>query len=182
MEARLGIGLIIAIPLVDNLDLVWLSVAAFFLVFSLPAFLILPPDRRSEMSIGAAARWGVGNFKAIVAEVWDISLDWIGTLAALAAAVAYAFYFLAGERGVARRPPRASPRPRHGPRLAPEAATILASRTPARRLLSLLLDPDARESVEVLAVQERCRNLPYMHGAREIPGISRWDRSPEGTT
>lgn len=41
---------------------------------------------------------------AIVAEVWDISLDLIGTLAALAAAVAYAFYFLAGERGVARRP------------------------------------------------------------------------------
>ena len=41
---------------------------------------------------------------SIVAEVWDISLDWIGTLAALAAAVAYAFYFLAGERGVARRP------------------------------------------------------------------------------
>ena len=41
---------------------------------------------------------------SIVAEVWHITLDWIGTLAALAAAVAYAFYFLAGERGVARRP------------------------------------------------------------------------------
>jgi len=41
---------------------------------------------------------------SVVAEVWHISLDWIGTLAALAAAVAYAFYFLAGERGVARRP------------------------------------------------------------------------------
>ncbi len=41
---------------------------------------------------------------SIVAEVWHITLDWIGTFAALAAAVAYAFYFLAGERGVARRP------------------------------------------------------------------------------
>jgi len=41
---------------------------------------------------------------SIVAEVWHITLDWIGTLAALAAAIAYAFYFLAGERGVARRP------------------------------------------------------------------------------
>ena len=41
---------------------------------------------------------------SIVAQVWHIRLDLIGTIAALAAAVAYAFYFLAGERGVARRP------------------------------------------------------------------------------
>jgi UMF1 family MFS transporter len=67
-----AIGLIIAIPLVDNLDLVWLMVAAFFFVFSLPAFLILPQDRNTGMTVGAAARWGLGNFKAIVAEVWAL--------------------------------------------------------------------------------------------------------------
>lgn len=41
---------------------------------------------------------------AIVAEVWDSQLDALGVIAASGAALAYAFYFLAGERGVARRP------------------------------------------------------------------------------
>ena len=43
----------------------------------------------------------------MVAQVWDSTLRPLGVLAALGAAVAYAFYFLAGERGVARRPPLA---------------------------------------------------------------------------
>jgi UMF1 family MFS transporter len=47
----------------------WLIVAAFFAVFSIPTFLILPKDRRGDMSVMRAARWGVTNFKAIVAEV-----------------------------------------------------------------------------------------------------------------
>ncbi len=42
---------------------------------------------------------------AVVAQVWDSALRPVGVVAALGAAVAYAFYFLAGERGVARRPP-----------------------------------------------------------------------------
>lgn len=67
-----AIGLLVAFPLVDRLDLVWLTVAAFFLVFSLPAFLILPADRKTDMSIGAAARWGLVSFKTIVAEVWAL--------------------------------------------------------------------------------------------------------------
>ncbi len=44
---------------------------------------------------------------AVVAQVWDTTLRLAGVLAALAAAACYAFYFLAGERGVARRPPLA---------------------------------------------------------------------------
>lgn len=44
---------------------------------------------------------------ALVAQVWDSSLNGLGVLAALGAAVAYAFYFLAGERGVRGRPPMA---------------------------------------------------------------------------
>lgn len=42
---------------------------------------------------------------AVVAQVWDSSLNGLGVLAGLGAAVAYAFYFLAGERGVVSRPP-----------------------------------------------------------------------------
>lgn len=54
--------------------------------------------------------WAIGAVLiglAVVAQVWDSHLDGVGVLAAAAAAVAYAFYFLAGERGVAKRPPMA---------------------------------------------------------------------------
>jgi len=41
------VGLLIALPLAKahRLDLLWLAVAGFFAVFSLPAFLVLPADR-----------------------------------------------------------------------------------------------------------------------------------------
>jgi UMF1 family MFS transporter len=66
-----AVGLMMAIPFAqDRIELVWLLVAAFFLLFSLPAFIFLPPDRRGEMSIASAARWGVANFRSIVREVW----------------------------------------------------------------------------------------------------------------
>lgn len=41
------VGLIVALPLVNahQFNLLWLLVAAFFAVFSIPAFLALPPDR-----------------------------------------------------------------------------------------------------------------------------------------
>ncbi len=44
---------------------------------------------------------------AIVAQVWDSQLNGLGVLAASGAAVSYAFYFLAGERIVSKRPPLA---------------------------------------------------------------------------
>ncbi len=43
----------------------------------------------------------------LVAQVWQASLNVLGVVAALASAVAYAFYFLAGEKGAARMPPLA---------------------------------------------------------------------------
>lgn len=67
-----AVGLMMAIPLVDTIELVWLATAAFFLVFSIPAFLILPGDEPAEMSIGEAAVWGVTSFRAIVSEVWRL--------------------------------------------------------------------------------------------------------------
>jgi UMF1 family MFS transporter len=67
------IGLALAIPLArENLDLVWIMVAAFFVVFSIPSYLFLPKDGEAEMSVGAAAAWGLANFKEIVAEVWAV--------------------------------------------------------------------------------------------------------------
>jgi UMF1 family MFS transporter len=66
-----AVALVLAIPLANvGVEAVWLMVAAFFLIFSMPAFFVLPPDRQGAMSIGAAARWGLGNFKSIVGEVW----------------------------------------------------------------------------------------------------------------
>jgi UMF1 family MFS transporter len=66
-----AVALVLAIPLANlGVEAVWLMVAAFFLIFSMPAFFVLPPDRQGAMNIGAAARWGLGNFKSIVGEVW----------------------------------------------------------------------------------------------------------------
>ncbi len=67
-----AVGLMMAIPYArESIEVVWVLVAAFFLLFSLPAFFFLPADGRGEMSVGAAARWGLFNFKSIVAEVWQ---------------------------------------------------------------------------------------------------------------
>jgi UMF1 family MFS transporter len=69
-----AVGLIMALPfaLNDQLEWVWILVGAFFLLFSLPAFFLLPADRAGEMSVAGAARWGVSHFKTIVGEVWRI--------------------------------------------------------------------------------------------------------------
>lgn len=65
-----ALGLVMALQFVDTIAVVWLLVAAFFFLFSLPAFFFLPADEPGDMSIPAAARWGVTNFTTIVGEVW----------------------------------------------------------------------------------------------------------------
>ena len=68
-----ALGLVMVIPFAsDRIDLVWFLVAGFFLVFSLPAFLVLPKDQPTDMSVAQAARWGVTSFRAIVKEVWGL--------------------------------------------------------------------------------------------------------------
>lgn len=67
-----AIGLMMAIPLVETIELVWLATAAFFLVFSIPAFLYLPKDEPGGMTVPQAAMWGLTNMKSIVAEVWGL--------------------------------------------------------------------------------------------------------------
>jgi UMF1 family MFS transporter len=44
-------------------------VAFFFLIFSVPSFLVLPRDREAQMSVGRAAFWGVTSLREIVGEV-----------------------------------------------------------------------------------------------------------------
>lgn len=67
-----AIGLMMAIPLVDTIELVWLATAAFFLVFSIPAFLYLPKDEPGGMTVPQAAKWGLTNMASIVGEVWKL--------------------------------------------------------------------------------------------------------------
>lgn len=65
-----AIGLAMAIPFVDRIEVVWFLVAGFFALFSIPAFLFLPADGKGQMTMAEAARWGVTHFRTIVGEVW----------------------------------------------------------------------------------------------------------------
>ena len=56
----------------DQWEVVWFLVAGFFLLFSVPAFLFLPADRKGYMTVPEAARWGLTHFKTIVGEVWRL--------------------------------------------------------------------------------------------------------------
>lgn len=64
-------GLLIAIPLAraERFDLLWLVVAAWWLVFSLPAFFTLPEAPGTGESVGRAAIRGFTGFRRMVAEV-----------------------------------------------------------------------------------------------------------------
>ncbi len=64
-------ALLIAYPLLarGHYDLTWLSVAAFFAVFSIPSFLFLPKDQPGEKTLLRAAYEGVVGFRGLVEEV-----------------------------------------------------------------------------------------------------------------
>ena len=64
-------GLLIALPLVvhEQYKLVWLAVAVFFALFSIPTFLGLPADRPGRMSVTEAARDGLVGFRRIWSDV-----------------------------------------------------------------------------------------------------------------
>ena len=69
-----ALGLIMVLPFAvqESFEAVWVLVAAFFLVFGLPAFFYLPRDRSGGMTVPQAARWGLTNFRVIVREVWQL--------------------------------------------------------------------------------------------------------------
>lgn len=66
-----AVGLIMVLPFVDQPPVMWLLVSGFFLFFSLPALFFLPKDEPTGVGLGEAARWGLTNFRVILAEVWE---------------------------------------------------------------------------------------------------------------
>lgn len=68
-----AIGLLLALPFArTNIDIVWIMVAAFFVLFSIPAFRYLPRDEPGDMNVRQAALWGVTNLRAVWGEVLKV--------------------------------------------------------------------------------------------------------------
>ena len=66
--SAIGLGLALVFVMQERMDAVWLLTAAFFLVFSVPAFVALPSDRRGTGVLSAAGQ-GIRDIKEIVAEL-----------------------------------------------------------------------------------------------------------------
>lgn len=67
------LSLVIAIPLVNRgyLDAVWLMVAVFFALFSIPAFLFLPGDKKNGLKIIHAASKGLRYTWDTLRGIWS---------------------------------------------------------------------------------------------------------------
>jgi len=66
----LGIALILYTFLGTGLDVVWLATAAFFLIFSIPAFRNLPGSRGASTSVASAAALGIRDLWEVVLYIW----------------------------------------------------------------------------------------------------------------
>lgn len=66
--SAIGLGMALIFVTRGQMDAVWLLTAAFFLVFAVPAFVALPPDRQGSGVLRAAAH-GLRDLREIVAEV-----------------------------------------------------------------------------------------------------------------
>jgi UMF1 family MFS transporter len=66
------VSLLIALPLANarRFEPIWLMVAGFFALFSLPAFVVLPHDVRSSVGAVAAGRRGIRNAWGTLREIW----------------------------------------------------------------------------------------------------------------
>lgn len=65
-----ALGLILALPFATTtIEVVWIMVAGFFLIFSIPTFLFLPKDGPGTMSVPRAAVWGLTSFRELWGEV-----------------------------------------------------------------------------------------------------------------
>ena len=65
------LGLVLALPLVlrEEFSLVWVMVAAFFVIFSIPSLMYMPKDGKGLMTVRRAAVWGLTSFKQLWGEV-----------------------------------------------------------------------------------------------------------------
>jgi UMF1 family MFS transporter len=66
------VSLLIALPLAKagRFEAIWLTVACFFALFSLPAFRYLPRDERSTLGAAEAGRRGIRNAWTTLKELW----------------------------------------------------------------------------------------------------------------
>ena len=100
-----ALGLILALVFLQvlfpgRIEPVWLLVAGFFLLFSIPAFRNLPSDKGGDTGVGEAAAWGMRRFRATLREVWALRdlrrfltsyffyIDGINTIIVMAAVIA----------------------------------------------------------------------------------------------
>lgn len=69
-----ALGLVIALPLVNAKlwTATWLSVALFFIVFSIPLFRIMPADAPGTVSMRRAAQDGITNFRRILGDALSV--------------------------------------------------------------------------------------------------------------
>jgi MFS transporter, UMF1 family len=67
------LSLLIALPLVKagGFGLIWLMVAAFFALFSIPAFLFLPGDNRTGVTASQAGVMGIRKAMSTLREIWS---------------------------------------------------------------------------------------------------------------
>jgi UMF1 family MFS transporter len=66
------LSLLIALPLAKagRFDAIWVMVAVFFAICSVPAFLVLPRDERSDTTTAEAARRGFTGAARTLREIW----------------------------------------------------------------------------------------------------------------
>jgi UMF1 family MFS transporter len=67
------LSLLIALPLVKagGFGLIWLMVAVFFALFSVPAFLFLPGDNRTGVTASQAGVMGIRKAMSTLREIWS---------------------------------------------------------------------------------------------------------------
>ena len=72
LGSALGLLLVLPFGMQERYDFIWPIVIAFFVLFSIPAFRVLPSDGPGQMGVGQAAIVGIRKLKSITAEVWRI--------------------------------------------------------------------------------------------------------------
>ena len=72
LGSALGLLLVLPFGMREQFEPIWAVVVAFFLIFSIPAFRVLPADSPGQMRVGQAAISGISELIAIIAEVWRI--------------------------------------------------------------------------------------------------------------
>lgn len=72
LGSALGLLLVLPFGMREQYHLIWPTVVAFFILFSIPAFRVLPADGPGQMRVGQAAIHGIRKVKALAAEVWRI--------------------------------------------------------------------------------------------------------------